>query len=78
MGRLIAWTFEHGHRAGCSGVLLGGLLDVLELEAAVEVVQSCAADQYRLGHQRRRQSCTCEQRDCWGEISLFEETGSGR
>ena len=42
---LIAWTSEHGHRVVCSGVLGGGLLDVFELEAVVEVVQSWAADQ---------------------------------
>ena len=42
----IASTFEHGHRAVCSsglvGGLVGGLLDVLELEAVFEVVQSRA------------------------------------
>ena len=31
--RLIAWTFEHGHRAVCSGVLIGSFLDVLEVGA---------------------------------------------
>jgi hypothetical protein len=41
--RLIAWTFEHGHRAVCSGVLIGSLLDVLEVEAVVEVVQRARA-----------------------------------
>ena len=40
--RLIAGTFEHGHRAVFGGVLVGGLLDVLDLEAVVEVVQSWA------------------------------------
>ena len=43
--RLIAWTFKHGHRAVCSGVLVGDLLDVLEVEAGFEVVQSWAAEQ---------------------------------
>jgi hypothetical protein len=37
----------------CSGVLIGGLLDVLELEAVVEVVQSRAESQYRWGRQCR-------------------------
>ena len=39
--RLIAQTFEHGHRAVCGGDLVGDLLDdiVIELEAVVEVVQ---------------------------------------
>ena len=40
--RLIARTFEHGHRGMCGGGLVVGLLDVLELEAVVEVVQSQA------------------------------------
>ena len=40
MARLIPRTCEHGHRAVCGGGLAGGLLDVLELEAVVEVVQS--------------------------------------
>ena len=35
----------------CSDVLVGDLLDVLELEAVVEVLQSWAADQYRWGCQ---------------------------
>ena len=65
--RLIAWTFEHGHRAVCGGGLGGGLLDVLviELKAVVEVVQSRVADQYRWGRWGRRWpwNCTCEQRD---------------
>ena len=38
--RLIARTFKYGQRAVRSGVLVGVLLGVLELEAAVEVVQS--------------------------------------
>ena len=45
--RLIAWTFEHGHRAVCGGGLVGGLLDVFELKAVVEVVQSRAENRYR-------------------------------
>ena len=47
MAGLIASTFEHGHRAVCGGVLVGGLLDVLELETVVEVVQNRAEGQYR-------------------------------
>ena len=56
--------FKHGHRTVCSG-LVGGLLDVvvIELEALIEVVQSRAADQYRLGRRRRPRIRTCEQRD---------------
>ena len=34
--RLIARTCEDGHRAVCGGGLVGGLLDVLDLEAVVE------------------------------------------
>ena len=30
--------FKHGHRAVCSGVLIGDLLDVLEVEAVLEVI----------------------------------------
>ena len=37
--RLIAWTFEYGHRAVCGGGIVGDLLGVLELEAVVEVVR---------------------------------------
>ena len=37
--------FKHGHRAVCSGVLIGSFLDVLEVEAGFEVVQSWAAEQ---------------------------------
>ena len=39
---LIAWTFEHGHKAVCGGGIVGDLLDDLELEPVVEVVQSRA------------------------------------
>ena len=61
--RLIAWTFEHGHRTVCGGVLVGGLLDVLELETVVEVVQSRAENQYRWSRRRRPWTRTCEQMD---------------
>ena len=52
-GCLIAWNFEHGHRAVCGGGVVGGPLDVLECEALVEVVQSRAENRYRWGRQRR-------------------------
>ena len=42
---LIAWTFKYGHRAVCSGVLIGSFLDILEVEAGFEVVQDWAAEQ---------------------------------
>ena len=38
----------------CGGGIVGGLLDVLELEAVVEVVQSQAENRYRWGCRRRR------------------------
>ena len=37
--------FKHGHRAVCSGVLIGSFLDVLEVEAGFEGVQDWAAGQ---------------------------------
>ena len=37
--------FEHGHSAVCSGVLIGSFLDVLEVGAGFEAVQSWAAEQ---------------------------------
>ena len=37
--------FKHGHRAVCSGVLIGIFLDVLEVEAGFEGVQGRAAEQ---------------------------------
>ena len=37
--------FKHGHRAVCSGVLIGSFLDVLEVEAGFEGVQDWAAEQ---------------------------------
>ena len=36
---------KHGHRAVYSGVVIGDLLDVLEVEAGFEVVQDWAAEQ---------------------------------
>ena len=36
---------KHGHRAVCSGVLIGSFLDVLEVEAGFEGVQDWAAEQ---------------------------------
>ena len=36
---------KHGHRAVCSGVLIGSFLDVLEVEAGFEDVQDWAAEQ---------------------------------
>ena len=46
----------------CGGILIGGLLDVLELEAVVEVAQSQTESQYQWGRRRRRRrgSRTCE------------------
>ena len=35
----------HGHRAVCNGVLIGDLLDVLEVGAGFEDVQDWAAEQ---------------------------------
>ena len=58
--RLIAWTFEHEHRALCGGVLVSDLLDVLEVEAVVEVVQSQAENRYRWGRQHRPWNRTFE------------------
>ena len=37
--------FKHGHRAVCSGVLIGSFLDVLEVGAGFEGVQDWAAEQ---------------------------------
>ena len=36
---------KHGHRAVCSVVIISDLLDVLEVEAGFEAVQSWAAEQ---------------------------------
>ena len=33
----MAWTFKHGHRAVCSGVVIGDLLDILEVEAGLRL-----------------------------------------
>ena len=49
--------------AVCGGGIIGCLLDVLELEAVVEVVQSRAENRYRWGRRRQPWSRTCEQRD---------------
>ena len=35
----------HGHRAVCSGVLIGSFLDILEVEVGFEGVQDWAAEQ---------------------------------
>ena len=45
MTRLIAGTFKHGHRAACSGVLIGSFLNVLEVEAGFEVIQDWTIEQ---------------------------------
>ena len=37
--------FKHGHRAVCSGVLVGSFLDVLEVGAGFEGVQDWAVEQ---------------------------------
>ena len=49
---VIASTFKHGHRAVCSGVLIGGFLDILEVEARAVVSVGNVVEPVTEGPQR--------------------------
>ena len=55
----------------CSGVLIGSFLDVLEVEAGFEVVQSWAAEQSSCQHWQYSRACNRGTTECYKERRLL-------